>query len=62
MGRERLDHIRTHIGFDVKTLERLDAIVGPKGRAAFVRQAVDQMLDQVETAQRIAGQAGPKRK
>lgn len=62
MGRDRLDHIRTHIGFDKQTLARLDAIVGPKGRAAFVRQAVDQMLDQVETAQRIAGQAGRKPK
>ena len=53
MGRPPLDYIRTHISFPAETLARLDAIVGPKGRAAFVRKATEQMLDAVEEAQRL---------
>jgi hypothetical protein len=60
MGRPRLDYIRTHFSIDRRALARLDAIVGVKGRAAFVRKALDQMLDQVEEAQRIAAQAARK--
>lgn len=60
MGRPRLDYVRTHFSIDRRALERLDAIVGEKGRAAFVRKALDQMLDQVEEAQRIAARAARK--
>ena len=60
MGRDRLDHHRFHVGLERSALARLDALVGPKGRAEFVRKAVDQMLDQVETAQAVTAKARPK--
>lgn len=60
VGRPRLDYIRTHISIDAKALARLDAIVGEKGRAAFIRKALDQALDTVEEAQRIAAKSGKK--
>lgn len=62
MGRPRLDYLRTHISIDRSAIARLDAIVGEKGRAAFIRKALDQMLDQVEEAQRIATDAARKPK
>jgi len=60
VGRPRLDYIRTHISLDAKALARLDAIVGEKGRAAFIRKATNQMLDAVEEAQRIAAKGKAK--
>lgn len=60
MGRTYLDHHRMHFGIERSSLARLDALVGEKGRAAFIRQAVDQMLDQVEAAQQIAAAATRK--
>jgi metal-responsive CopG/Arc/MetJ family transcriptional regulator len=53
MGRPRLDYIRTHISIDRFALARLDRIVGEKGRAAFIRMALDQALDTAEAAHRI---------
>lgn len=60
MGRTRMDYIRTHFSIDRKSLARLDALVGNKGRAAFVRMALDQALDTAEAAQRIVTKSGPK--
>jgi metal-responsive CopG/Arc/MetJ family transcriptional regulator len=60
MGRPALNYIRTHISIDKKALQRLDAIVGEKGRAAFIRKALDQALDTVEEAQRIAAKSGKR--
>ncbi len=60
MGRTRMDYIRTHFSIDRKALERLDKLVGDKGRAAFVRMALDQALDTAEAAQRIAAKNPPK--
>lgn len=53
MGRPPLKMLRTHIAFSPETLTRLDRIVGPKGRAAFIRKAVDQALDTIELAQKL---------
>lgn len=53
MGRPPLMMLRTHISFPPETLARIDRIVGQKGRAAFVRKAVDQMLDAVELARKL---------
>jgi metal-responsive CopG/Arc/MetJ family transcriptional regulator len=53
MGRPPLMMLRTHISFPPETLKRLDKLVGPKGRAEFVRQAVHQMLDTVELARKL---------
>ncbi|MFM2006609.1 MAG: hypothetical protein RLZZ09_2264 [Pseudomonadota bacterium] len=53
MGRPPLMMIRTHISFPPETLDRLDRIVGPKGRAEFVRQAVARALDAYESAEKI---------
>ncbi len=60
MGRPALNLTRTHISFEKETLRRLDALVGEKGRAAFIRKATDQMLNAVEEAQRIAAKGGKK--
>ena len=54
--------IRSHIAFPPETLRRLDAIVGPKGRAAFVRKAVEQMLDAVETARKLEAEKAKRAK
>jgi len=62
MGRPPLMFIRSHIGFPPETLRRLDAIVGPKGRAAFVRKAVEQMLDAVETARKLEAEKAKRAK
>jgi metal-responsive CopG/Arc/MetJ family transcriptional regulator len=48
MGRPPLHLLRTHISFAPETLDRIDRIVGEKGRSEFVRKAVDQLLDSVE--------------
>lgn len=53
MGRPPLMMLRTHISFPPETMRRLDRIVGPKGRAAFIRKAVEQALDIVEHAQKL---------
>lgn len=53
MGRPPLNMIRTHISFDPETLARLDALVGEKGRAKFIRAATDQMLDAVEMSRKL---------
>lgn len=60
MGRTRMDYIRTHFSITPEALARLDALVGDKGRAAFVRMALDQALDTAEAAQRIVTKSGPK--
>ncbi|NBB64666.1 hypothetical protein GVN18_36025 [Pseudomonas sp. ODNR1LW] len=54
MGRPPLNLTRTHISFEKESLRRLDALVGEKGRAAFIRQALDHALDTAEMAQRMA--------
>lgn len=60
MGRPPLKMLRTHIAFSPETLRRLDRIVGPKGRAAFVRAAVDQALDTIELARKLEAEKGKK--
>lgn len=53
MGRPPLMMLRTHISFPPETLDRIDRIVGEKGRAAFIRKAVDQLLDSVELTKKL---------
>jgi metal-responsive CopG/Arc/MetJ family transcriptional regulator len=53
MGRPPLMMLRTHISFPPETLNRIDKIVGEKGRAAFIRKAVDQLLDSVELTKKL---------
>ncbi|WP_375599373.1 hypothetical protein [Devosia sp. Naph2] len=48
MGRPPLYMIRIHTSLSAEALNRMDKIVGEKGRAAFIRKAVDQLLDAVE--------------
>jgi len=62
MGRPPLKLLRTHIAFDPETLRRLDRIVGPKGRAAFIRDAVDKALDTVELAQKLEAEKAKRGK
>lgn len=61
MGRPHLDYVRTHISIPREMLERLDRIVGPKGRAAFIRTALGQMLDAAEEVEKLADQARRRR-
>lgn len=60
MGRTRMNYIRTHFSIDRNALARLDKLVGDKGRAEFVRMALDQALDTAEAAQRIVTKSGRK--
>lgn len=62
MGRPPLMMLRTHISFAPVTLSRIDRIVGPKGRAAFIRQAVDQLLDSVELAEALKAEQAKRTK
>lgn len=62
MGRPQLNYIRTHVSIDRLALARLDKIVGEKGRAAFIRMALDQALDTAEAAQRIKDKVAPPSK
>lgn len=58
MGRPALNFERTHISFDPRALARLDAIVGEKGRAEFIRMALDLALEVAEATQRAAIKTG----
>lgn len=62
MGRPPLMMIRTHISFPPETLVRMDKIVGEKGRAAFVRKAVEQMLDAVELSRKLEAEQAKRTK
>ncbi|MDV3253362.1 hypothetical protein DevBK_18655 [Devosia sp. BK] len=53
MGRPPLYMIRIHTSVSAEALNRMDKIVGEKGRAAFIRKAIDQMLDTVEAAEEM---------
>lgn len=57
MGRPALNKTRKHIGFEATTLARVDALVGVKGRAAFIQKAVDQMLDAVDFSRKLEAKA-----
>ncbi len=57
MGRTRMDYKRTHFSIERNALARLDKLVGEKGRAAFIRKAVDQMVDAVELSRQLEAKA-----
>ncbi|WP_090427948.1 hypothetical protein [Ensifer sp. OV372] len=48
MGRPPLDMKATLVRFPAETLERIDALVGDKHRAKFIREAVERELDRME--------------
>ncbi len=48
MGRPPLFLIRVHTSLTAHALNRMDKIVGEKGRSAFIRKAVDRYLDTIE--------------
>ena len=54
MGRPPLDYIRTHVSIEPEALARLDKLVGPKGRAEFIRRALNHALDMAEHGRRSA--------
>lgn len=60
MGRPPLFLIRLHVSLTADALNRMDKIVGPKGRAKFVREAVEQRLDNIEKARKLDAATGPK--
>lgn len=48
MGRPPLNVVSTNVRLTPETLERIDKIVGPGKRAAFIRKAVERMLEAAE--------------
>jgi hypothetical protein len=47
--------ISTHLNLPPEMLDRMDAIVGAKGRSKFARQAIGQLLDRLApTPERLA--------
>lgn len=44
MGRKNLYMIRTHIQMPSDMLEKIDEVVGQKGRSKFIREAVGEKL------------------
>ena len=47
MGRPPLYMISTHLNLPQDLLDRMDAVVGPKGRSKFARHAIGQLLDRL---------------
>lgn len=47
MGRPSLNMIRMHLKLLPADVERIDALVGEKGRSKFIREAIRQQLDQI---------------
>ena len=58
MGRPPLGNISTHINLPQDLLDRMDAIVGPKGRSKFARQATGQLLDRLAPTEAITESNG----
>jgi metal-responsive CopG/Arc/MetJ family transcriptional regulator len=50
--------MRMHIEMDDDLVERVDAVAGPKGRSAFVREAVRVALDQHQRWQLLRSARG----
>lgn len=57
MGRPNLYLIRTHVSLSAEQLDRIDALVGAKGRSEFVRKAVDRLLESAELMKKIKDKA-----
>lgn len=55
MGRPPLNHTRTHLHLPQEDLDRIDAIVGDKGRSKFIRDAIRAKLDQIAPADEEPG-------
>lgn len=53
MGRPALKLMRIHVMLDPEVIEKIDALVGNKGRAKFVRQAVDRLLESADLIKKI---------
>lgn len=56
MGRPALYMIRVHVSLTAEALNRMDELVGEKGRSKFVRQAVDRLLESVEYTKKLEAQ------
>jgi metal-responsive CopG/Arc/MetJ family transcriptional regulator len=50
--------MRMHIEMEKELVERLDAVVGERGRSQFVRRAVEAALDQHERNEKIFAARG----
>lgn len=55
MGRPPLNNIRMHVYLPPEDIERMDTVVGEKGRSKFIREAIRQQLDQVAPGEEKAG-------
>jgi len=45
MGRPPLYHTKIHVSLDQKDIDRIDVLVGDKGRSKFIREAVAKWLE-----------------
>lgn len=51
-------HMRMHLEMDDALVAEVDALAGPRGRSAFVREAVQEAVDRRRRAYRIRQSAG----
>lgn len=58
MGRPPLNHQATTVRFSKDLLDRIDALVGTKQRALFIREAVEA---RVKYAEQLKAMESPKR-
>jgi predicted DNA-binding protein len=58
MGRPPLHMKGTHVRLPEETMQRIDALVGNKRRAQFIREAIDRELERRETGK--GPSPGPK--
>lgn len=50
--------MRMHIDLDESLIKRVDEVAGPRGRSAFVRNAIERALDQVIRLRLLDSAAG----
>ena len=50
--------MRMHIDLDESLIKRVDEVAGPRGRSAFVRNAIERALDQVVRLRLLDSAAG----
>lgn len=53
MGRPKLDHQPTTVRFPAELLKRIDALVGEKQRAIFIREAVEARVNYAEQLKKM---------
>lgn len=58
MGRPPLNMTSTHVRFPKDVMDRIDALVGDKHRAKFIREAVEHALELAELGRKSTEKDG----